>query len=93
MQTGYYEFVFCGLLRGENTNSETNIQLEANQVSFLTITLPPQMKQMYFSQFKIEYYQEQISISSQFQKTDTANVSAENIYLIIKKLASIDGND
>ena len=86
--SGLYEFTFCGLLKENNTNYQADITLTtSDQNPFIIIELPQNMKTMYFSQSKIGKFNTPQTITIHFNKASNSDASAENIYLIIKKLA------
>ena len=87
--TGYYEFTIYGILK-KTTNQEVIMYLQTRNTTksnrLITIKLPAAENQIYFSQTRIGTYSTLQKVSIILDKPSNSDASAENIYMVIKKL-------
>ncbi len=84
-ESGYYEFNFCGLLKDNSTIEKASLTLKTDNDNLIMIRLDSE-SEFYFSRTIIAQCNSKQKVTIMFQKHNNATASAENVYLLIKKL-------
>ena len=84
-ENGYYEFTFYGLLKDNSTTEKASLALKIDNDNITMIRLDSE-NELYFSRTVVVQCNRTQKVTIMFQKTNNATASAENVYLIIKKL-------
>ena len=84
-ENGYYEFTFYGLLKDNSTTEKASLALKIDNDNIIMIRLDSE-NELYFSRTVVMQCNRSQKVTIMFQKTNNATASAENVYLIIKKL-------
>ena len=83
--SGYYEFTFSGLLKDNSTTAKASLTLKIDNDNLIMIRLDSE-NEFYFSRTIIIQCNVSQKITIMFQKNNNATASAEDVYLLIKKL-------
>ena len=83
--SGYYEFNFSGLLKDNSTTEKASLTLKIDNDSLIMIRLDSE-NEFYFSRTIVIQCNNSQKVTIMFQKNNNATASAENAYLLIKKL-------
>ncbi len=84
-ESGYYEFTFSGLLKDNSTTEKASLTLKIDNDNLIIIGLDSE-SELYFSRTTVTQCNRSQKITIMFQKDNSATASAENAYLLIKKL-------
>ena len=82
---GYYEFTFSGLLKDNSTTDKASLTLKIDNDNLIMIRLDSE-NEFSFSRTIVMQCNVSKKITILFQKNNNATASAENVYLLIKKL-------
>lgn len=83
--SGYYEFTFSGLLKDNSTTEKASLTLKIDNDNLTIIRLDSE-NEFYFSRTIVVQCNSSQKVTLMFQKNNNATASAENAYLLIKKL-------
>lgn len=83
--SGYYEFTFSGLLKDNSTTQKASLTLKIDNDNLIMIRLDSE-NELYFSRTIVMQCNVSQKITIMFQKNNNATASAEDVYLLIKKL-------
>lgn len=83
--SGYYEFNFSGLLKDNSTTEKASLTLKIDNDNLIIIRLDSE-NEFYFSRTIVIQCNNSQKVTIMFQKNNNATASAENAYLLIKKL-------
>ena len=83
--SGYYEFTFSGLLKDNSTTEKASLTLNIDNDNLTIIRLDSE-NEFYFSRTIVVQCNSSQKVTLMFQKNNNATASAENAYLLIKKL-------
>ncbi len=84
-ESGYYEFTFYGLLKDNSTAEKASLTLKIDNDNLIIMRLDSE-NEFYFSRTIVIQCNRSQKVTIMFQKRDNATASAENVYLLIKKL-------
>lgn len=83
--SGYYEFTFSGLLKDNSTTQKASLTLKIDNDNLIMIRLDSE-NELYFSRTIVMQCNVSQKVTIMFQKNNNATASAEDVYLLIKKL-------
>lgn len=85
-ETGYYEFIFYGLLKDNSSTTKSNLSLIINDRNLIDINLSNETDELYFSRTIVTKCNDSETITILFNNQSSGNASVENVYLLVKKL-------